>query len=224
MRILLVEDERQLSEALVALLKQHEYQVDAVFDGNTGQDYALLGNYSALILDVMLPGKNGFELLRELRAAGASTPVLLLTAKADVRDRITGLDLGADDYLVKPFAAGELLARLRAITRRKGELVADELMLGNTLLDCSTHLLSNGRQTIKLGQREFKILELLLKNHPRIIPKDRLIDDAWGIENSAEYNAIEVYISFLRKKFAAIESDLAIKATRGVGYSIEVER
>ena len=224
MRILLVEDERQLSEALVALLKQHEYQVDAVFDGIAGQDYALLGNYSALILDVMLPGKNGFELLRELRAAGASTPVLLLTAKADVRDRITGLDLGADDYLVKPFAAGELLARLRAITRRKGELVADELVLGNTLLDCSTHLLSNERQTIKLGQREFKILELLLKNHPRIIPKDRLIDDAWGIENSAEYNAIEVYISFLRKKFAAIESDLAIKATRGVGYSIEVER
>ena len=136
MRILLVEDERQLSEALVALLKQHEYQVDAVFDGITGQDYALLGNYSALILDVMLPGKNGFELLRELRAAGASTPVLLLTAKADVRDRITGLDLGADDYQVKPFAAGELLARLRAITRRKGELVADELVLGNTLLDC----------------------------------------------------------------------------------------
>ncbi|MDR3053050.1 MAG: response regulator transcription factor [Coriobacteriales bacterium] len=222
MRILLVEDERQLSEALVALLKQHDYQVDAVFDGITGQEYALLGSYSALVLDVMLPGKSGFEVLRALRAAGVATPVLLLTAKAGVGDRIAGLDLGADDYLIKPFAAGELLARLRAITRRKGELIADEIALGNTVLDCSTHLLSNGRQAIRLGNREFLILELLLKSHPRIIPKDRFADEVMGTENTAEYNAIEVYVSFLRKKLVAVQSDLTIKATRGVGYSIEV--
>jgi DNA-binding response OmpR family regulator len=222
MKLLLVEDERRLSEALVALLKQHDYQVDAVFDGTTGEQYALAGNYHAIILDIMLPGKNGFDVLRSLRDTGNSTPVLLLTAKAEVGDKITGLDLGADDYLTKPFVAGEFLARLRAITRRKGGLVPDELVLGNTVLDCATYELINANNKVKLGQKEFRVLELLLQNHPRIMSKERFIDEIWGIESSTEYNAIEVYISFLRKKLAAIQSNLAIKSTRGVGYSIEV--
>lgn len=221
MRILLVEDERPLTEVLNVLLTQQGYSVDAVYDGAAGEDCALSGIYDAVILDLMLPKKDGISVLRSLREQGCHVPVLLLTAKSEVNDKIIGLDSGADDYLTKPFATGELLARLRAITRRKGEVTSDELFFQDTILNKSTHELSCDGNSVKLGLKEFQLLEILMDNQKQIIPKERLIEKIWGYESEAEYNAIEVYISFLRKKLAAIGSPIQIKATRGLGYSLE---
>ncbi|MDR3238492.1 MAG: response regulator transcription factor [Clostridiales bacterium] len=221
MKILIVEDERQLSDALAALLKQNLHEIDAVYDGQSGEDYALSGIYDAMILDIMLPGKNGIEVLRSLRGQGNSTPVLLLTAKSEVNDKIKGLDTGADDYLTKPFATGELLARLRAITRRGSEFVGDALQLGNTELDKNTHELSGKTGSVKLASKEYQIMEMLMQNSRQIIPKERFIEKIWGFDSEAEYNIIEVYISFVRKKLTAIGSDLQIKAVRNTGYSLE---
>ncbi|MDR1206462.1 MAG: response regulator transcription factor [Peptococcaceae bacterium] len=221
MKILIVEDERALSEVLTALLKQKLYSVDAVYDGISGEDYAMSGIYDAIILDVMLPGQSGVDMLRSIRAKGAATPVLLLTAKADVDDKIAGLDTGADDYLTKPFATGELLARLRAITRRKDRFVGDEMSAGNTTLDLNTHELRSGGNAVRLPAKEYQIMELLMRNSRQIIPKERFIEKIWGFDTNAEYNTIEVYISFVRKKLAAIGSDVQIKAVRGAGYSLE---
>jgi DNA-binding response OmpR family regulator len=216
-----VEDERELSEILATLLKQKLYSVDTVRDGISGEDYAMSGIYDAIILDIMLPGQNGVDMLRSIRSKGNTTPVLLLTAKADVDDKITGLDTGADDYLTKPFATGELLARLRAITRRKDHFVGDELRAGNTVLDMNTHELRGESNAVKLPAKEYQIMELLMQNSRQIIPKERFIEKIWGFETTAEYNTIEVYVSFVRKKLAAIGSDLQIKAARGAGYSLE---
>ncbi|MCD7946803.1 MAG: response regulator transcription factor [Oscillospiraceae bacterium] len=222
MRILLVEDERQLSDVLAALLKQQGgYSVDAVYDGVSGEDCALSGIYDAIILDVMLPKKDGMSVLRTLRTEGCSTPVLLLTAKSEVDDKITGLDCGADDYLTKPFVTGELLARLRALTRRKGELTGDELTIGQTILNRRTHELIYAENAVKLGLKEYQLMEILLENQKQILSKDRLIEKIWGYDSEAEYNAIEVYISFLRKKLTAIGSPVQIKASRGIGYYLE---
>lgn len=222
MKILVVEDERQLSDAIVAILKQGNYEADAVFNGTDGEDYALSGIYDAIILDIMLPQKSGTEVLRALRKAGVSTPVILLTAKSEVSDKIYGLDCGADDYLSKPFASGELLARLRAITRRGTEIIGEELQLGNTILDKNTRELRSEKSAVKLSAKEFQIMEMLLSNSRQIIPRERFVEKIWGFDNEAEYNNIEVYISFVRKKLAAIGSDLQIKAVRGIGYSLEV--
>lgn len=221
MKVLIVEDERALSEVLVALLKQHQYVVDAVYDGVSGEEYALSGVYDAIVLDVMLPGQNGLEVLRRLRQSGLSTPILLLTAKSELDDKVSGLDLGADDYLTKPFATAELLARIRALTRRQGEYTGDELHYGETVLDKNSHQLRYNGNTVTLGLKEYQILEMLLQNRQQIIPKERFIEKIWGFDSEAEYNAIEVYISFLRKKLAAIGADLQIKAVRGVGYVLE---
>jgi DNA-binding response OmpR family regulator len=221
MNVLIVEDERELSEILAALLKQKLYNVDAVCDGISGEDYAMSGIYDAILLDIMLPGQNGIDMLRSIRAKGNTTPVLLLTAKSEVEDKITGLDTGADDYLTKPFAAGELLARLRAITRRKDHFIGDELCVGNTTLDMNAHELRNEGNTVKLPSKEYQIMELLMQNNRQIIPKERFIEKIWGFDTNAEYNTIEVYVSFVRKKLAAIGSDLRIKAVRGVGYALE---
>jgi len=221
MRILLVEDERALSEALVEILKKQKYDVDAAYNGVDGEDNALTGIYDVIILDIMLPGKNGLSVLRDIREEGVSTPVLLLTAKSEVPDRIKGLDLGADDYLTKPFATGELLARVRALTRRKGEYTGDELKYGGTSLNKDTHELSCEGKSVKLGQKEYSILELLMQNSQQVIPKERFIEKIWGYDSDAEYNAIEVYVSFIRKKLAAIGADMQIKAARGIGYSLE---
>lgn len=225
MKILLVEDERQLSDVLVALLRQNLHEVDAVYNGMDGEDYALTGVYDAIILDIMLPGKNGIEVLHSLRKQGISTPTLLLTAKSEVEDKITGLDFGADDYLTKPFASGELLARLRAITRRGPEFVGDELQAGNTTLDRNAHELRGRSGSVKLSAREYQIMEMLLSsgiNH--IIPKERFIEKIWGFDDKSEYNNIEVYVSFIRKKLTATSSDLQIKAIRNVGYCLEVSK
>jgi DNA-binding response OmpR family regulator len=221
MKILIVEDERALSEVITALLKQKLYNVDAVYDGISGEDYAMSGIYDAIILDVMLPGQSGVDMLRSIRAKGVATPVLLLTAKSDVDDKIAGLDTGADDYLTKPFATGELLARLRAITRRKDHFVGDEFSAGNTTLDMNTHELRSDRNAVRLPAKEYQIMELLMRNSRQIIPKERFIEKIWGFDTNAEYNTIEVYVSFVRKKLTAIGSDLQIKAIRGAGYSLE---
>ena len=222
MKILVVEDERALSEALLALLKQAKYDADAVYDGIEGEYAALSGVYDLIVLDIMLPGQDGIKVLRSLRAHGESTPVLLLTAKSEIEDKIKGLDAGADDYLTKPFASGELLARIRAMTRRKGEYVGDIILVQDTSLDRDTHELSCGKNSIKLAPKEYQILEMLLTNNRQIIPKERFIEKIWGYDSNAEYNTIEVYISFVRKKLAAIGSAIQIKAVRGVGYSLEV--
>ena len=222
MRILIVEDERQLSDVLAVLLKQNRYDVDTVFNGIDGEDYAKTGIYDAVILDIMLPGKNGIDVLRSLRKQGSSTPVLLLSAKSEIEDKIVGLDNGADDYLAKPFASGELLARLRAITRRGSEYLGDLLEAGNTSLDKNTYQLSAAKGTVALASKEYQIMEMLLANYRQIIPKERFFEKIWGYDSLAEYNSIEVYISFVRKKLAAIGSDLQIKAVRNVGYYIEL--
>ncbi|MGI6665388.1 MAG: response regulator transcription factor [Christensenellaceae bacterium] len=221
MKLLLVEDERQLSEILTTLLKQKEYEVDAVFDGIAGEEYAKTGVYDVIILDVMLPGQDGLSLLRALRKAGIATPVLLLTAKSEIEDKIIGLEQGADDYLTKPFSTGELVAQIRALTRRKGEYIGDELTFQNTILNRDTHVLRHRGNTVKLSAKEYQILELLMQNSTQIIPKERFIEKIWGFDTEAEYNAIEVYISFIRKKLGAIEADMQVRAARGVGYFLE---
>lgn len=221
MNILLIEDERQLSEVLTTILKQNQYAVDAVYDGLSGEEYALSGIYDAIILDIMLPGKNGLDILDSLRSRGISIPVLLLTAKSDIDDKVKGLDQGADDYLTKPFATRELLARLRAMTRRKGAFTGDILTHAETTLNKNTHELQYEGNCVKLGMKEYRIMELLMQNPKQVIPRERFFEKVWGFESEAEYNAIEVYISFLRKKLALIRSPLQVKAMRGVGYALE---
>lgn len=223
MNILIVEDEYQLLEALVDLLKQQKYSVDAVSDGISGEDYALSGIYDVIVLDIMLPGKSGLEVLSSIRKKGVSTPVLLLTAKSDVVDKIKGLDTGADDYLTKPFVTGELLARIRALSRRKEEFTGDELCFGDAVLDLKTHEIRAGSRSVKLGLKEFQIMEIMLQNKSQIVSKEILVEKIWGFDSDAEYNAIEVYISFIRKKLSAIKAKIIIKAVRGIGYSLEEE-
>ena len=222
MKILIVEDERQLSDVLAVLLKQNLHEVDAVYNGIDGEDYAMSGIYDAIILDIMLPGKDGIDVLRSIRKQGNATPTLLLTAKSEVEDRIKGLDCGADDYLTKPFATGELLARLRAITRRGAEFIGDELQSGNTTLDKNTRELQSVKGTVKLASKEYQIMEMLLRSSRQIISKETFVEKIWGFDNEAEYNNIEVYVSFVRKKLAAIGSNLQIKAIRSVGYCLGV--
>lgn len=221
MKILIVEDEKQLCEALVALLKDNGYSADAVYDGQDGLDYALTGVYDVIVLDIMLPIMDGLAVLKKLREAGSSVPVLLLTAKGDARDKINGLDSGADDYLTKPFIAGELLARIRVLTRRRGEYVGDTLCFGSCTLDKNTHELSCAGNSLKLGRKEYETLEMLMGNPGQIIPKERFIEKIWGYDSEAEYNNIEVYVSFLRKKLLALHADITIKAVRSVGYKLE---
>lgn len=221
MKILVIEDERQLLATLAKLLRQQMYAVDTADNGVDGEDMALSGIYDVILLDIMLPGQNGLDVLRAIRANGISTPVLLLTAKYEVEDKINGLDLGADDYLTKPFASGELLARLRAMTRRKGDYVGNELTCQKTILYRGTHELTCKGNIVKLGHKEFQILEMLIQNQNQIIPKERFIEKIWGFDCDAEYNAIETYISFLRKKLATINADVQIKTSRGIGYSLE---
>jgi DNA-binding response OmpR family regulator len=223
MNILLIEDERQLSDALVALLKQCLHKVDAVYNGPDGENYAMTGSYDAIILDIMLPGKNGLEVLRSLREQGNSTPVLLLTAKTETEDKICGLDYGADYYLTKPFDSEELLACLRAITRRGVQLIGEVTQAGNTTLDKNTHELRTESGSFKLSVKEYMIMDMLLHNKKQIIHKERFKEKIWGFDSSSEYNAIEVYISFIRKKLSAINSDLKIRSVRSVGYILEVD-
>lgn len=221
MRLLLAEDEKELSKALCAILKHNNYSVDAVFNGQDALDYGLCENYDGIILDIMMPKKNGLEVLKELRAQGVSTPVLILTAKAEVDDRILGLDMGADDYLTKPFSMGELLARIRAVTRRKSEFSPNLLTSGNLSLNRETFELSTENNSIRLGNKEFQMMEMLMSNPGRLISTEQFMERIWGYETEAEINVVWVYISYLRKKLLNLGAKLEIKAVRGVGYTLE---
>ncbi len=224
MKILLIEDELALSDALHEVLIGEHYMVDVIYDGLNGLNYGLTGLYDAIILDVMLPKMNGFEVLKELRKEKITTPILMLTAKSDLDSKITGLDSGADYYLTKPFQTEELLACLRVITRRHGEIIESKLSFGDLELKIKQGeifcLTSN--MSIKLGVKELQILEIMLRNQNQILDKEGLVEKVWGYDNEAEYNNIEVYMSFIRKKIAFIGSTVKIKATRGIGYSLEV--
>ena len=226
MRVLLVEDEKNLSAAVCRFLKRDNIVVDPVYTGPDGLDNALSGIYDAVILDVMLPGMDGFAILRELRSSGSAVPVMMLTARSGLEDRIQGLETGADYYLPKPFQMAELLACLHAITRRKKEAPRMELAFGDISLDQQTGSLrcaSTGRE-IKLGAKEYQLLEVFLRNPRQIMSKDLLTDRVWGYDSEAEYNNLEVYISFVRKKLAFVGSGTKIKTTRGLGYSLEEEK
>ncbi|MGL6107058.1 response regulator transcription factor [Romboutsia sp.] len=222
MKLLLVEDEKQLSEALTQILIKNNYSVDAVFNGEDGLEYALTDIYDAIILDIMLPKLNGLKILNFLRKEGISTPVILLTAKGSIEDKITGLDCGADDYLPKPFAPPELLARLRAITRRKGEVINDNILeFGDIKLNLSSYNLEVNQISISLTLKEFEILKYFIQRPNNIVSKDDLITKLWGFDSEVEHNNIEVYISFLRKKLTYAESKVQITTIRRVGYKLE---
>ena len=222
MKILIVEDEIQLADALCELLKRNTYSADVCYNGIDGLDNALTGVYDCIILDIMLPGMNGLDVLRHMRSEKINTPVLLLTARSEVNDKINGLDCGADDYLTKPFVTGELLARIRALTRRKGEIVDENrLQFNGLVLNKNTCSISCGNNDVKLSLKEYNVMEMLIANPGQILPKERIIEKIWGSESDVEYNNIEVYISFLRKKIASISADVQIKTARGIGYFME---
>lgn len=221
MKILVVEDELALSEALKEILKRNQYSVDTVDNGEDGLEYALTGIYDCIILDIMLPVMDGLQVLKHIRTAKLPTPVMLLTAKSDIDDKIKGLDCGADDYLTKPFVTGELLARIRALTRRTGEVNVDAYDFHGLSLNKQTYMLSCGELSVKLSLKEYQILEILFMNPNQIITKERFIEKIWGFESDVEYNNIEVYISFLRKKMQSIKAKASIHTSRGVGYYLE---
>lgn len=223
MRILLAEDEKELSNALVAILKHNNYSIDAVYNGADALDYGLSENYDVIILDIMMPKMNGLEVLEHLRTEGIHTPILLLTAKSEIEDRIQGLDMGADDYLSKPFAMGELLARIRAMGRRKSEFTPNLIQVGNISLNKENYELSNGQSALRLGNKEFQMLEMLMINPRRLISTEQFMERIWGYDSEAEINVVWVYISYLRKKLTSLESNVRIKAVRGVGYALELE-
>lgn len=222
MRILLADDEKELSNALVAILKHNNYSVDAVYDGQDALEYAISENYDVLVLDIMMPKLSGLEVLEKLRKAGIYTPVLLLTAKAEIEDRILGLDKGADDYLSKPFAMGELLARIRAMTRRKSEFTPNLIEIGNISLNKENYELSNEKSSLRLGNKEFQMLEMLMNNPKRLISAEQFMERIWGYDSEAEMSVVWVYISYLRKKLEALNANVKIKAVRGAGYTLEV--
>ena len=223
MKIMVIEDEKLLAESIRAVLEQKGFEVETVYDGDTGAEYASLGIYDLLILDVMMPGLNGFEVAKTVRAKRCSTPILMLTALGGIDDRVRGLNSGADYYLTKPFDTRELLACINALLRRQGSQV-DELHFGNTGLDLSTSLLVCGEKSIRLSAREFDVMRLLLQSGERIVPKETILARVWGYESNAVENHVEVYVGFLRKKLRAIGSNVRIEAIRRLGYHLEVEK
>lgn len=223
MRILIVEDEVNLAEALSQILKKHHYSVDVVHDGQEGLDNALSGIYDLLLLDIMLPGMDGITLLKTIRTGGIPTPVIMLTAKGEIPDKITGLDHGADDYVAKPFSTEELLARIRAALRRKGEVVPENgLQFGDIELNTSNLKLTCKGKELKLILKESELLELLILRKQAVTSKEQIIEKLWGFDSNAEHNNVEVYISFLRKKLVFLKSSNRITTIRGVGYVLEV--
>ncbi|PKM73166.1 MAG: DNA-binding response regulator [Firmicutes bacterium HGW-Firmicutes-16] len=221
MRLLLAEDEKELSNALVTILKHNNYSVDAVYDGLEALDYLQAENYDGVILDIMMPKMDGLTVLKKLREKGSDLPVLMLTAKSEIDDRVMGLDSGADDYLTKPFATKELLARIRSMTRRQAEVTDNILRYGNIKLDRSTYELSAEGGSFRLANKEFQMMEMLMANPKILISTDRFMEKIWGYDSEAEINVVWVYISYLRKKLSAINASAIIKASRGSGYSLE---
>ena len=222
MRLLYAEDEKSLARAVSTILTRNNYAVDVVHDGQSALDYLATENYDGAILDVMMPKLDGIEVLRRMRARGDSTPVLLLTAKAEIDDRVTGLDSGANDYLTKPFDMKELLARIRAMTRVLSVQPDKTLRFGAVTLDCAGYELSGPDGSCKLAGKEFQMMEMLMRSPRQLISTETFMDRIWGFDSEAELNVVWVYISMLRKKLKSIGADVGIKAQRGLGYCLEV--
>lgn len=221
MRLLIADDDRDITKVLTALFEHNNYSVDTVHNGNDAYDYASGAGYDGLILDIMMPGMDGLEVLRRLRSDGVSTPVLLLTAKGELEDRVGGLDAGADDYLPKPFAASELLARVRAMLRRKEQYHADVLGFEGLSLDLSSFELRFGGESMRLVSREFQMLQLLMQSPGSVIPTEQFMERIWGWDSDVEISIVWVYVSNLRKKFDKLGAPVNIRAVRGVGYCLE---
>lgn len=221
MKLLYAEDEQAMSEAVTDILTYHKYIVDAVYNGKDALDYALADSYDGIILDIMMPEMSGIEVLRELRKKGCRTPILLLTAKSQVEDKIEGLDAGADDYLPKPFEMGELLARIRAMLRRREEFTPDILTCGNLSLNMQSSQLSCGDRSFTLPRLEYRLMEQLMLNQGIYLSSDELMAKVWGYDSDAEIGAVWVYISYLRKRLTALGANAEIKVKRGTGYTLE---
>ncbi len=221
MRLLLAEDEKELSDALVAILKHNNYSVDAVYDGEEALDYLQGQEYDGAILDIMMPKMDGITVLKKVREQGNNVPILMLTAKSGIDDKVLGLDSGADDYLGKPFAMKELLARIRAMTRRKTEVAHTVLKMGNLTLDRNTYGLEVEGQTVRLANKEYQMMEMLLANPGQIISTERFMEKVWGYDSETEISVVWVNISNLRKRLSSLGANVEIKATRNQGYSLE---
>ncbi len=220
MKILLAEDERELSSTLQRILRYNKYDVDAVYDGEEALTFLNFNTYDGVILDVMMPKKDGFTVVKTLREKGNNVPVLILTARSEIDDKVLGLDSGADDYLTKPFVIKEFLARVRALVRRKGE-VFDTYTIGNTCLNHNTFELSGGTGKVRLTNKEYKLMEYLIRNKDVLLSTEKIMENVWEMDSDAEINVVWVYISALRKKMEAVGSDYSVKAVRGVGYQLE---
>jgi len=223
MKLLFAEDEVGMSEAVTDILTYHHYMVDAVYDGEEALDYAREEAYDGIILDIMMPKKNGFQVLEELRREGCRTPILLLTAKGEVEDRIRGLDLGADDYLPKPFAMDELLARVRAMLRRRETFVPDILTCGDVSLNLQSYELSGNEKSFVLPKLEYRMMEVLMQNQRRYLSSEDLLVKVWGYDTEAEVGTVWVYISYLRKRLEVLSDQVKIKVKRNIGYTLEAE-
>ena len=221
MKVLVIEDEKLLANSIKALLESKGFQVEAVYDGETGAEYAELGVYDLLILDVMMPGLDGYQVARRVRSRRCTTPILMLTAKSGLEDRIEGLNAGADYYLTKPFDSRELLACINALLRRQGNQI-DELVYGNTALELSSGMLVCGEKRLRLSAREFDVMRFLLQSQEQILPKEVILARVWGYDSNAVENHVEVYVGFLRKKLLSIGSNVRIVALRRLGYHLEV--
>lgn len=222
MKVLIIEDEKLLADSLKALLESKGFAVEAVYDGITGAEYAQTGVYDLLVLDVMMPGMDGYQVARRVRAKRCATPILMLTAKSGLEDRIDGLNAGADYYLTKPFDSRELLACINALLRRQGNQV-DELVCGNTALELSTGMLVCGEKRLQLSAREFDVMRFLMQSQNQILPKEVILAKVWGFDSNAVENHVEVYVGFLRKKLQSIGSNVRIQAIRRLGYHLEVD-
>lgn len=222
MNVLVVEDERNLADAIVKILEDEGYNAEATYDGKAGLTCAKSGLYDAIVLDVMLPGMSGYDVVNKMRHAGVSTPVLMLTARTSTEDKVRGLDSGADDYMTKPFEAPELLARLRALTRRRGDVLIDEIKFADIKLDLGTHDLSCGEKSVHLSGKEFEVLSILMGSSSRVVSKQDLLTRVWGTDGEASENSVEAYVSFIRKKLTHIGSKVQVTTLRMLGYRLEV--
>ena len=223
MKILVVEDEKLLADSIRSMLEMKGFQVETVYDGESGAEYALLGIYDLLILDIMMPRLDGYEVARQIRRNRCNTPILMLTAKSDIQDRIAGLNAGADYYLTKPFDSGELLACINALLRRQAGQV-NEMVFGNTTLDLSTGMLLCEGKTLRLSAKEFDVMRILLQSGRRNLSKSAILSRVWGLESNAVENHVEVYVAILRKKLSSIGSSIRIVSIRGLGYHLEVQQ
>lgn len=221
MRILIAEDEVTIARALKVMLEKNKYAVDIVHNGLDAVDFILAAHYDALVLDIMMPGMDGITVLKTVRSRGITTPALFLTAKGEIEDRVAGLDAGADDYLPKPFASAEFLARVRALVRRSDSYAAPMLRLGNTVLDCNQYILRASSGETRLNNKEFQLMELFLRNPRQVFSTERLMDAVWGMESEAQMDVVWTYIGFLRKKLKQLDADIEIRTIRGAGYALE---